>query len=115
MNLYWVTTIILACFLLWSAFAYLFSSDMIKGVEALGFPDFFRVFLACLKALAAIIILIPSSPMLIKDWAYAGIFFFFITAIVAHIAHKDSPLITIINVVLIALLFISYWQLKSRS
>ena len=106
-TIYWTTTVLISIFLLWSAYTYLFSKATIEGVEALGFPNHFRIQLAILKVLAVIIILIPQVPLQIKEWAYAGIGFFFITAIVAHTAHKDPIFITIINVCLIALLVVS--------
>jgi len=115
MNIYWVTTGLLSAFLLWSAYAYLFLDSMIEGVAALGFPNHFRILLASLKILAVLLILIPAVPSVIKDWSYAGIFFFFVTAIVAHIAHQDSPLITLVNLAFIALLMVSYWQFKINS
>ena len=104
---YWTTTILLAHFLLWSTYTYLFSKSTIEGVKALGFPDFFRIQLAILKLLAIVVLLIPAIPLQIKEWAYAGVGLFFLTAIVAHIVHKDPIVITVINVGLIATLIIS--------
>lgn len=86
--IYWTTTILLSIFLLWSAWTYLYSKPTIEGVKALGFPNHFRVQLAILKIIAVIVVLIPQCPIQIKEWAYAGIGLFFITAIVVHIAQK---------------------------
>ena len=104
---YWVTTILVSIFLLWSAYSYVYSKQTIEGIKELGFPDFFRVQLAILKLLAIAIILIPVIPIQVKEWAYAGIGLFFITAIVAHVVHKDPFIITLINLILIALLVVS--------
>lgn len=104
---YYTTTILLAIFLLWSAYTYFFSEATIKGVEDLGFPDFFRIQLGVLKVLAVIILLTPQISIQVKEWAYAGVGLFFITAIIAHVAHKDSIFISLINVVFIVLLIIS--------
>ncbi|MBW1297282.1 DoxX family protein [Aquimarina litoralis] len=109
--LYWISTTLIALFLLWSSYSYLFSKATIDGVRDLGFPDFFRVQLAVLKMLAIFIILIPQIPVQIKEWGYAGIGLFFVTAIVAHIAHKDSIFISLINVFFIGLLVLSYISL----
>ncbi len=106
-TIYWTTTALISVFLLWSAYTYIFSKTTIQGVEALGFPNHFRIQLAVLKVLAVIIILIPQIPLQVKEWAYAGIGLFFITAIVAHTAHKDPVFITIINVILIIILILS--------
>ncbi|WP_298533464.1 DoxX family protein [uncultured Algibacter sp.] len=111
-TIYWTTTLILGVFLIWSAYTYLFSKQTIIGVRELGFPDFFRVQLAILKIIAVIILLTPSIPFQVKQWAYSGIGLFLVTAIVAHIAHKDSFLFTLINIFLIMLLVISNFYLN---
>lgn len=102
-EMYWSTTILIALFLLWSAYTYLFSKPTIIGVRELGFPDHFRIQLAVLKIIAVVILLIPQVPIQVKEWAYSGVILFFITAIVAHTAHKDPFVITIINLVLIGI------------
>lgn len=106
--IYWLSTILLSTFLLWSSYTYLFSKQTISGIKDLGFPDFFRIELAILKLLAIVILLMPQIPIQIKEWAYAGVGLFFITAIIAHSVHKDPFFITIINLVLLILLVISY-------
>ncbi|NER18308.1 DoxX family protein [Spongiivirga citrea] len=112
-TVYWISTALLCLFLLWSAYTYIFSKTTIDGVKELGFPDFFRVQLAVLKVIAVLIILIPQIPLVAKDWAYAGVFLFFVTAIVAHAAHKDPFVIMLINVMLIGVLVVSrVWLYK---
>lgn len=110
--LYWISTSIVALFLIWSAYSYAWSKATIDGVQALGFPDFFRVQLIVLKVLAAFCLMIPMVPETIKQWSYAGVGLFLLTAIVAHIAHKDPVFITIINLFLFLLLAISNYYLK---
>lgn len=43
-------------------------------VPELGYPMYFFAILGCWKVLGAIAILVPRFPLL-KEWAYAGIFF----------------------------------------
>jgi len=105
---YWVTTVVLCLFLLWSSYTYLYSKQTIIGIKALGFPDFFRVQLAILKLIAVLILLFPQIPLVVKEWAYAGVGLFFITAIVAHTVHKDPISITFVNIVLVAIMIVSY-------
>ncbi len=112
---YWISTILTSIFLFWSAYSYLYSKPAIEGFKELGFPNFFRIQLVVLKVLAAIIILIPIIPIQIKEWAYAGIALFFITAIVAHMVHKDPFSITLINIVLVVILIISYLCLHKNN
>ncbi len=105
---YWISTIVLCVFLLWSAYTYLLSKSTIEGIKDLGFPDFFRIQLAVLKLAAVVILLTPQVPIAVKEWAYAGVGLFFITAIVAHFAHKDPIFINVINLILIVILVVSY-------
>ena len=105
--IYWTSTLLLSAILLWSAIAYLTNKEMIEGVKSLGFPDFFRIQLAVLKILAVVVLLVPQVPLQVKEWGYAGVGLFFITAIVAHIAHKDGWGITVLNLVFMAVLITS--------
>jgi len=109
--IYWISTITLCVVLALSAFTYLFHKSTINGIRELGFPDFFRVELAVLKLLAVVLILLPAVPIQCKEWAYAGATLFFITAIVSHTAHKDSYLITVLNVAFILILGLSRYTL----
>lgn len=104
---YWTTTILISMFLLWSAYSYLFSKTTIDGVKSLGFPEHFRIEIAILKIIGALILIIPPIPLQVKEWGYAGVALFFITAIVAHAAHKDPFIINLINICLLAILIIS--------
>jgi hypothetical protein len=104
---YLISTALLCLALLASAASYLFHQPTIDGVRALGFPDHFRLQLAVLKLLAVLIIAVPSAPMLAKEWAYAGLAFFLLTAIVAHSVHGDPWTYNLANGVLLALLFVS--------
>jgi len=107
-SIYWVSTLLLSVFLIWSSYTYIFNKQTIEGIKELGFPDYFRIQLAVLKIVAVILILIPQIPFRIKEWAYVGIGLFFVTAIVAHFANKDSIIINLINVFLIIILVVSY-------
>ena len=90
-----------------SALSYFLHGNTIAGVRALGFPDFFRYQLGVLKLIAVVVLLAPGLPVYVRDWAYAGAGLFFLTAIVAHAAHRDPWFINLINVVFLALLIVS--------
>ncbi|MGW4797843.1 DoxX family protein [Nonomuraea sp. NPDC004297] len=66
----------------------------IEWVEAqlrhLGYPHYFAYVLAVWQAAAAIAIIAPRLP-LIKEWAYAGAFFLWSTAVVSHLTVGDPP------------------------
>jgi hypothetical protein len=109
---YWTSTLVLSAFLLLSAYTYFFSKSTIEGIKDLGFPDFFRIELAVLKVIAVIILLLPNIPVQIKQWAYAGVGLFLLTAIIAHIVHKDAFIITIINLFFLVLLIVSNYTMS---
>lgn len=111
--LYWVSTALVCAMLAWSAGSYVFSASTIDGVRALGFPDFFRVQLAVLKVLAVVALLVPQVPAVAKEWAYAGVALFYVTALVAHVAHGDSPWLSAILLVFMGLLVASNLALKT--
>ncbi|WP_343488430.1 DoxX family protein [Allomuricauda sp. d1] len=112
---YWASTIIIALFLLWSAYTYLFQKAVIDGVRELGFPDFFRIQLAALKIIAVVLLLLPNAPLYAKEWAYAGVGLFLLTALVAHIAHKDSVGISMLLVLLFVVLIVSRVYLQKTA
>ena len=91
-----------------SAASYLLHPPTIIGIRQLGFPDFFRIQLAVLKIIAVPVLLISAFPIPIKEWAYAGVALYLITAMVAHSAHKDPLILNLLNVVFFILLIVSY-------
>ena len=106
-TLYWVSTSLLSVALLFSSYTYFFVPSNIEGFKALGYPDHFRVQLGALKVVAAIALIIPVVPGVVKEWAYAGTAFFLLTALVAHIAHRDGVGLTIIICILFGVLALS--------
>ena len=116
-TIYWTTTSLVALMLLASALAYLFHRGTIEGVRELGFPDHFRLQLAVCKIVGALALVAPGVSWLVREWAYAGVGLFLITAIVAHMAHRDPWFINLINVVFLGLLAASnyYGRLLSTT
>ena len=89
MVVYWVSTV-------YVAFA-LFTSGVVEVLDAagwhvwgnyaplvafLGYPTYFLAMVGPWKILGAIAILVPGFPR-VKEWAYAGIFFFFSGAVIS--------------------------------
>lgn len=104
---YWISTVITSIYLLWSSYGYLFSDSVKAGIKDLGFPDFFRIELAVLKIIAALLILFPQIPMLLKEGAYIGVALFYLTAFIAHYVHKDPFYLNLINLILLTILIVS--------
>jgi hypothetical protein len=105
---FWITTAIISLMMLYSAYAYLTQDAMVKGFEHLGFPVYFRIELAVAKIIAAIVLLIPGIKLL-KEWAYAGLTFTFVSAFIAHSASGDPVSIRIMPVIFLIILLVSYY------
>jgi hypothetical protein len=73
--IYWVATALLSFGMLGSGLAQIFQAkDMIALVAPLGYPLYFLYIIGAWKVLAVIAILLPRFK-LVKEWAYAGLFF----------------------------------------
>ena len=73
---YWITTILIAFFIGSGGVVQVaqYPANPHGVVPVLGYPMYFMAILGFWKALGAIAILVPRFPLL-KEWAYAGIFF----------------------------------------
>jgi uncharacterized membrane protein YphA (DoxX/SURF4 family) len=104
---YWVSTGLLAALALFSGFAYLSGSpEAVQGFAHVGYPQQLRIILGIAKPLGAIALLVPGFAKL-KEWAYAGFTFAWISALVAHYLAKDGPK-AFMPLILLLLLAISY-------
>jgi hypothetical protein len=85
---YWIFTILFAIIMFGSAIPDVFSQPIaVKGMHTdLGYPLYLLPFIGIAKWLGVIAILIPSRYPLIKEWAYAGLFFDLIGATYSIIA-----------------------------
>ena len=105
--LYWVSTGIIGLMSLFAAFAYLSgSSQAVQGFAHVGYPQQLRIILGVAKPMAAIVLLVPGLLRL-KEWAYAGLTFAWISAFIAHHLAKDGAQ-AFAPLVLLGLLAISY-------
>jgi uncharacterized membrane protein YphA (DoxX/SURF4 family) len=118
--IYWVTTSLLAALSLFAAFTYLSGSPQaVQGFAHVGYPQQLRIILGIAKLLGAITLVVPALPRL-KEWAYAGFTFAWISAVVAHYLAKDGP-IAFTPLILLVFLAVSYvtrpasrqWQAKA--
>lgn len=95
--IYWIATAILAFGLLASGIQQLLHLEIKEalappfewGIQQLGYPVYLLTIIGIWKVLGALAILIPKFP-LIKEWAYAGIFFLFTGALFSHIASDHA-------------------------
>jgi uncharacterized membrane protein YphA (DoxX/SURF4 family) len=120
--IYWVSTGILAALAVFAAFIYLSgNSQAVEGFVRVGYPQQLRIILGIAKILGAIALVVPGFPTL-KEWAYAGFTYAWISAHVAHHLAKDGPS-QYLPLVLLVVLAISYvtrpasrrWQPRSAT
>jgi len=105
--IYWVVTGLLALSAVFAGINYLWGSQQaVQAFAHVGYPQQLRIILGIAKLLGAITLLVPGVPKL-KEWAYAGFTFAWISAIVAHYLAKDGPK-ALSPLVLLALLAVSY-------
>ncbi len=105
---YWITTVIIALMMINSAVMYFTKPEMKQAFSHLGFPDYFRIELAVLKLMGAVVLLTPLTTRL-KEWAYAGFTIVFVSAFIAHTASGDPVANRIMPLVFLVILLVSYF------
>ena len=86
---YWIITVILSFCIFSGGLAQALQVEgVLKGFKPLGYPTYFISIIGIWKMLGIIAILIPRFKLL-KEWAYAGIFFVMTGAVISHIASHD--------------------------
>jgi len=83
------------------------------GTQPLGYPDYFAYALIICKILGVAAIIIPSVPAKVKEWAYAGLSFNLIFAIISHsVVDKNIGFILLPVVILMALAASYFYRQK---
>ena len=104
---YWVSTGLVAALSVFAAFAYLSGgAQAVQGFAHVGYPQQLRIILGIAKLLGAITLVVPRLPKL-KEWAYAGFTFAWISACVAHYLAKDGSK-AFMPLILLVFLCVSY-------
>lgn len=84
-TIYWVVMGLLSAMVLMGAGMYFFNTPMVNDMfSQLGFPTYLVYPLGAAKVLAVIAIL-SNKHRLLRELAYAGLFYTFILAILAHV------------------------------
>ena len=110
---YWITTGIVVFCMTGGIFELLSLPMTVDGIVKLGYPSYIVPALGLGKVLAILAILSPGLPRL-KEWAYAGIFFNMMGALVSHVARNDEPWIIVVNIVIAAITLAS-WGLRPQN
>lgn len=108
---YWVITILMSiCLFAGGLFQALQLPDVLKGFKPLGYPTYFISLIGIWKMLGVIAILVPGFKLL-KEWAYAGIFFTMTGAVISHICSNDIKA-QIIAPAVLAIFAVLSWYLR---
>jgi hypothetical protein len=108
---YWIITAILSFFIFTGGLAQALQvKGVIQGFKPLGYPTYFISIIGAWKMLGIIAILLPKFKLL-KEWAYAGIFFTMTGAVISHIASNDVSA-QVIAPILLAVFTVLSWYLR---
>ena len=89
---YWAVTGFLSFGMLLGGSGQLYRASFnVDGIVHLGFPLYVLTIIGLWKILAVTAILIPKY-LLLKEWAYAGLFFLLSGGVVSHFASGDGVL-----------------------
>lgn len=108
--LYWVFTLLFAFIMIFTSIPSIRVTPEAIGFMngKLGYPEYFIPFTGVAKVLGIIAILVPGFPV-IKEWAYAGLFFDLIGAIYSVLAiHEDGWQFILLPLILGALSYFFY-------
>lgn len=107
--IYWVSTIWLCLALLSNGSMQLINyKPEVERIGKLGFPPHFLTLIGIWKVCAMVAILIPRFP-LIKEWAYAGVFFVMSGAVFSHLITGSTFAELIPSLVLLIMTVLSWY------
>jgi uncharacterized membrane protein YphA (DoxX/SURF4 family) len=109
-TIFWTATSII---LLWEGLmplaTMLFAPQyMNAGTRPLGYPDYFAYALAICKIVGVVAIALPRIPEKLKEWAYAGLTFNLIFAVMSHTVVDKNIGFIALPLVVMAILAVSY-------
>lgn len=108
--IFWIATIII---LLWEGVmplsTVLFMPEYVNlGTKPLGYPDYFAYTLIVFKVLGVTAITITRLPAKLREWAYAGLTFNLIFAVISHIVVDGNLAFILMPIVVGLILMVSY-------
>jgi uncharacterized membrane protein len=108
---YWIITAILCFCIFFGGLAQAVQAKgVVEGFKPLGYPTYFISIIGVWKISGVIAILVPKFPLL-KEWAYAGLFFAMTGAVISHIASDDIK-VQIIAPFMLAVFTVLSWYLR---
>lgn len=114
--LYWIFTILFAGLMIFTAIGGIGPNEetMKIFVNGLGYPVYFIQFISWAKIIGAIAVLVPGFKI-IKEWAYAGLFFDLTGAVYSGIAASgkfDPLMLTLLIWIVPGILSYLFWKKK---
>ncbi len=85
------------------------------GTRPLGYPDYFAFALIICKVLGVLAIALPVIPEKVREWAYAGLTFNLVFAVLSHTIVDGNAGYIALPLVILGILTLSYYyhpQLK---
>lgn len=88
------------------------------GTKPLGYPDYFAFALIICKVLGVMAIALPAIPEKVREWAYAGLTFNLVFAVLSHTIVDGNVGYIALPIVILGILTLSYFyhpQLKQST
>jgi DoxX-like family len=109
---YYTATLLLSGLMLLSATMYIAKfPEMSKGFQMMGYPSYLPLVLATAKILGVVALLVRKFATL-REWAYAGFFFNFTLALIAHVQTQTSVAVVLVTFGLLATSYV--FERKTR-
>ncbi len=110
--IYWVATALLCAGMLGSGIQQIIRNpQMVEIMNKLGYPTYFMVIIGVWKVLAVAALLIPKFKLL-KEWAYAGLFFVMTGALISHLACGEYGVKDILGPVFQTIFILTSWYFR---
>jgi hypothetical protein len=110
--IYWIATSLLALGMFASGLQQVLHTQTIMDLMIpLGYPSYFFYIIGTWKILAVIAILLPGFKLL-KEWAYAGLFFVMTGALLSHLFIGDFAAKSIMGPVFQTVFIILSWYFR---
>lgn len=108
---FWIATLIIV---LWEGIMPLstvfFAPEYVNaGTKPLHYPDYFAYALILFKVLGVTALILPGLHPKIKEWAYAGLTFSLVFAVISHAVVDGNIVYILLPLIAMAILAISYF------
>ncbi|MEZ4210960.1 MAG: DoxX family protein [Candidatus Paceibacterota bacterium] len=113
--LFWVSTSLIFLFEGVMSAVSSHSEMSIAGITGLGYPLYFVTIIAAFKVVGSLVLIIPSVPSRIKEWAYAGFGIDFICAFISLwvvTGFNVGLLFPVVAMIVLIISYVNYHKIK---